>query len=60
MNLMRGIDLRKIAQETNGASGAEAKVRMNVQIRNNKIFTSIRYGQFYCMACGIMKLLQPN
>ncbi|KAL8427001.1 hypothetical protein ACSSS7_007938 [Eimeria intestinalis] len=25
MNLMRGIDLRKIAQETNGASGAEAK-----------------------------------
>ncbi|XP_026192525.1 26S proteasome regulatory subunit 8 homolog B [Cyclospora cayetanensis] len=25
MNLMRGIDLKKIAQETNGASGAEAK-----------------------------------
>ncbi|CDJ48190.1 26S protease regulatory subunit 8, putative [Eimeria brunetti] len=25
MNLVRGIDLKKIAQETNGASGAEAK-----------------------------------
>lgn len=26
MNLMRGIDMKKIAQEMNGASGAEVKV----------------------------------
>jgi ATP-dependent 26S proteasome regulatory subunit len=27
MNLMRGIDLKKIAEKMNGASGAELKVR---------------------------------
>ena len=28
MNLMRGIDLKKIAEKMNGASGAELKVQV--------------------------------
>ena len=30
MNLMRGIDLKKIAEKMNGASGAELKVRFPI------------------------------
>lgn len=31
MNLMRGIDLKKIAEKMGGASGAELKVATNLQ-----------------------------
>lgn len=33
MNLMRGIDLKKIAEKMNGASGAELKVTISFQIQ---------------------------
>lgn len=32
MNLMRGIDLKKVAAAINGASGAEAKVRLRTSV----------------------------
>lgn len=32
MNLMRGIDLKKVAEKINGASGAELKVLISVLI----------------------------
>lgn len=39
MNLMRGIDLKKIAEKMNGASGAELKVLSPSQL-NPVVFTS--------------------
>lgn len=41
MNLMRGIDLKKIAEKMNGASGAELKVCL--------VFTFICYKTLYCV-----------
>ena len=43
MNLMRGIDLKKIAEKMNGASGAELKVCLVLAYMKVYLFKLVNY-----------------
>ena len=57
MNLMRGIDLKKIAEKMNGASGAELKVIYFLfSLSLSLSYTFGCYGQAVCTEAGMFAL----
>lgn len=53
MNLMRGIDLKKIAEKMNGASGAELKVNLESRHKAQYIYVHLKF--VYSSSVGSMK-----
>lgn len=66
MNLMRGIDLKKIAEKMNGASGAELKVLLNLFLLGEFIRKSLGFNLeifsldvLFCFPCSC-RLFAPK
>lgn len=59
MNLMRGIDLKKIAEKMNGASGAELKVLLNLFLLGEFSLEILSLNALFCFPCSC-RLFAPK